>query len=404
MKIIKGGVCAPLGFKASGVHCGIRKNKTKEDLALVVSDVMCSAAAVYTTNKVKGAPILVTKKHLENGKARAIICNSGNANTCNADGVEKAERMCALTGEYTGIAAEDVIVASTGVIGQILPIEPIEGGMKALTEGLSEQGAANAARAIMTTDTVAKEFAREDVIGGKAVRVGAMAKGSGMIHPNMATLLCFVTSDAAITPAMLGKALHAAVADTLNMVSIDGDTSTNDMLTVMASGKAGNKEITCEGGDYEKFLALLTAVLTDVSRAIAKDGEGATRLLECKVTGAPDELTAKKIAKSVVCSSLLKAAISAADANWGRVLCAIGYTDAQFDIDKIDVDLSSKEGSIAVCRNGSGVPFDEDEAKKILTPDEVTVNVNCNIDTACATAWGCDLTCDYVKINADYRT
>ena len=404
MKIIKGGVCAPLGFKASGVHCGIRKNKTKEDLALVVSDVMCSAAAVYTTNKVKGAPILVTKKHLENGKARAIICNSGNANTCNADGVEKAERMCALTGEYTGIAAEDVIVASTGVIGQILPIEPIESGMKALTEGLSEQGAANAARAIMTTDTVAKEFAREDVIGGKAVRVGAMAKGSGMIHPNMATLLCFVTSDAAITPAMLGKALHAAVADTLNMVSIDGDTSTNDMLTVMASGKAGNKEITCEGEDYEKFLALLTAVLTDVSRAIAKDGEGATRLLECKVTGAPDELTAKKIAKSVVCSSLLKAAISAADANWGRVLCAIGYTDAQFDIDKIDVDLSSKEGSIAVCRNGSGVPFDEDEAKKILTPDEVTVNVNCNIGTACATAWGCDLTCDYVKINADYRT
>ena len=404
MKILKGGVCAPLGFKASGVHCGIRKNKTKEDLALVVSDVMCSAAAVYTTNKVKGAPILVTKKHLENGKARAIICNSGNANTCNADGVEKAERMCALASEYTGIAAEDVIVASTGVIGQILPIEPIEGGMKALTEGLSEQGAANAARAIMTTDTVAKEFAREDVIGGKAVRVGAMAKGSGMIHPNMATLLCFVTSDAAITPAMLGKALHAAVADTLNMVSIDGDTSTNDMLTVMASGKAGNKEITCEGGDYEKFLALLTAVLTDVSRAIAKDGEGATRLLECKVTGAPDELTAKKIAKSVVCSSLLKAAISAADANWGRVLCAIGYTDAQFDIDKIDVDLSSKEGSIAVCRNGSGVPFDEDEAKKILTPDEVTVNVNCNIGTACATAWGCDLTCDYVKINADYRT
>ena len=404
MKKIQGGVCAPLGFKASGVHCGIRKNKTKEDLALIVSDVTCSAAAVYTTNKVKGAPIAVTKKNLENGRARAVICNSGNANTCNADGVEKAERMCALTSEYTGIPASDVIVASTGVIGQILPIEPIEGGMQALADGLSVEGAGKAARAIMTTDTVAKEFAAEDVIGGKIVRVGAMAKGSGMIHPNMATLLCFVTTDAAVSPEMLDKALHAAVADTLNMVSIDGDTSTNDMLTVMASGLSGMKEIDGEGEDYEKFIALLTAVLTDVSRAIAKDGEGATRLLECKVTGAPDVATAKKIAKSVVCSSLLKAAISAADANWGRVLCAIGYTDAQFDIDKIDVDLSSEEGSIAVCRNGSGVEFDEDKAKKILTPDEVTVNVNCNIGPAAATAWGCDLTCDYVKINADYRT
>ena len=404
MKIIQGGVCAPLGFKASGVHCGIRKNKSKEDLALLVSDVLCSAAAVYTTNKVKGAPIIVTKAHLENGRAQAVICNSGNANTCNIDGVEKAERMCALTSEYTGIPARDVIVASTGVIGQVLPIEPIEGGMKALVAGLGREGAGKAARAIMTTDTVAKEFAREDVIGGKAVRVGAMAKGSGMIHPNMATLLCFVTTDAAVSPRMLDKALHAAVEDTLNMVSIDGDTSTNDMLTVMASGLSGAEEIDKEGEEYEKFTALLTAVLTDISRAIAKDGEGATRLLECKVSGAPDIPTAKKIAKSVVCSSLLKAAISAADANWGRVLCAIGYTDAQFDIDKIDVDLSSKAGSIAVCRNGSGVPFDEDEAKKILSLDEVCVRVNCNIGKACATAWGCDLTCDYVKINADYRT
>ena len=261
MKKIQGGVCAPLGFKASGVHCGIRKNKTKEDLALIVSDVTCSAAAVYTTNKVKGAPISVTKKNLENGRARAVICNSGNANTCNADGVEKAERMCALTSEYTGIPASDVIVASTGVIGQILPIEPIEGGMQALADGLSVEGAGKAARAIMTTDTVAKEFAAEDVIGGKVVRVGAMAKGSGMIHPNMATLLCFVTTDAAVSPEMLDKALHAAVADTLNMVSIDGDTSTNDMLTVMASGLSGMKEIVGEGEDYEKFLALLTAVL-----------------------------------------------------------------------------------------------------------------------------------------------
>ena len=404
MEIIEGGICAPLGFTASGVHCGIRKNKSKEDLALVLADCECSAAAVYTTNKVKGAPILVTKEHLKNGKARAIICNSGNANTCNADGAEKAERMCELTASYTGVDKEDVIVASTGVIGQILPIEPIEKGMKSLAGQLSVQGASSAARAIMTTDTVEKQFAREEIIGGKIVRMGAMAKGSGMIHPNMATLLCFVTTDAAISPAMLDKALHAAVADTLNMVSIDGDTSTNDMLTIMASGKSGMKEIDGEGEEYDIFLNLLIAVLTDVSRAIAKDGEGATRLLECRVSGAPDIPTAKKIAKSVVCSSLLKAAISAADANWGRVLCAIGYTDADFDIDKIDVDLSSVEGSIAVCRKGAGVPFDEDRAKKILTPDEVTIKVNCNLGKGYATAWGCDLTCDYVKINADYRT
>ena len=404
MKEIKGGVCAPLGFKANGVHCGIRKNKTKEDLALLTADDMCSAAAVYTTNKVKGAPITVTKANLQNGKARVLICNSGNANTCNADGVQKAERMCELAAQFTGADKSDVIVASTGVIGQILPIEPIEAGMPVLAAGLSREGGAAAARAIMTTDTVPKEFAREALIGGKSVRVGAMAKGSGMIHPNMATLLCFVTTDAALSPAMLDKALHAAVADTLNMVSIDGDTSTNDMLTVMASGKSGIKEITEEGEEYAAFLALLTAVLTDVSRAIAKDGEGATRLLECKVSGAPDVPTAKKIAKSVVCSSLLKAAISAADANWGRVLCAIGYADAQFDIDKIDVDLCSAAGRVAVCRGGSGVPFDEEEATAVLSPDEVTVEVDCNAGPARATAWGCDLTCDYVKINADYRT
>ena len=402
MEKIKGGVCAPLGFKANGIHCGIRKNKTKEDLALVFAECDCAAAAVYTTNKVKGAPIAVTKENIANGYARAIICNSGNANTCNADGVQKARRMCELAAQATGISPEQVIVASTGVIGQILPIEPIQAGMPALAKGLSREGEEAAARAIMTTDTVVKQFAACDVIGGKSVRVGAMAKGSGMIHPNMATLLCFVTTDAEISPALLDKALRAAVADTLNMVSIDGDTSTNDMLTIMASGKSGVKISKAEG--FEEFLALLKGVLTDVSRAIAKDGEGATRLLECEVTGAPDLPTAKKIAKSVVCSSLLKAAISAADANWGRVLCAIGYTDAEFDIDKIDVDLCSQAGKIAVCRGGSGVPFDEDEAKKVLLPDEVRVLVNCNAGAAEATAWGCDLTCDYVKINADYRT
>ena len=402
MEKIKGGVCAPLGFKANGIHCGIRKNKTKEDLALVFAECDCAAAAVYTTNKVKGAPIAVTRENIANGYARAIICNSGNANTCNADGVQKARRMCELAAQATGISPEQVIVASTGVIGQILPIEPIQAGMPALAAGLSREGEEAAARAIMTTDTVVKQFAACDEIGGKSVRVGAMAKGSGMIHPNMATLLCFVTTDAEISPALLDKALRAAVADTLNMVSIDGDTSTNDMLTIMASGKSGAKISKAEG--FEEFLALLKGVLTDVSRAIAKDGEGATRLLECEVTGAPDLPTAKKIAKSVICSSLLKAAISAADANWGRVLCAIGYADAEFDIDKIDVDLCSQAGKIAVCRGGSGVPFDEDEAKKVLLPDEVRVLVNCNAGDAKATAWGCDLTCDYVKINADYRT
>lgn len=404
MESVKGGVCAAKGFKAYGVHCGIRKNKSKEDLALVTAECMCSAAAVYTTNKVKGAPIAVTRDNISDGKARAIICNSGNANTCNLDGREKAERMCKLVEQYTGIAAKDVIVASTGVIGQILPIEPIEKGMPALAAGLSEKGNNAAARAIMTTDTKLKEYARRDVIDGCEVTVGAMAKGSGMIHPNMATLLCFVTTDAAVAPDMLDAALKEAVADTLNMVSIDGDTSTNDMLCIMASGKSGMPIITDKGQAFNKFLAMLKETLTDVSKAIAADGEGATKLLECKVTGAPDKDIAKKIAKSVVCSSLLKAAIFAADANWGRILCAIGYTDAQFDIDKVDVDIVSPAGSVAVCRGGNGVDFDEGKAKKVLQKDEVSVCVNCNDGDGSAVAWGCDLTYEYVKINADYRT
>ena len=404
MESVDKGVCAAKGFKAYGVHCGIRKNKAKEDLALVVADCMCSAAAVYTTNKVKGAPIAVTRDNISDGKAQAIICNSGNANTCNSDGVQKAERMCKLVEQYTGISAKDVIVASTGVIGQILPIEPIEKGMPLLAAGLSESGNKAAARAIMTTDTKLKEFARRDVIDGYSVSVGAMAKGSGMIHPNMATLLCFVTTDAAIAPDMLDAALKEAVGDTLNMVSIDGDTSTNDMLCIMASGKSGMPPITHKGEAYDRFLAMLKETLTDVSKAIAADGEGATKLLECKVSGAPDKDTAKKIAKSVVCSSLLKAAIFAADANWGRILCAIGYTDAQFDIEKVDVDIVSAAGKVAVCRGGNGVDFDEGKAKKVLLKDEISVCVNCNDGEACAVAWGCDLTYEYVKINADYRT
>ncbi len=405
MKDILGGICAPKGFRASGVHCGIRKNKEKRDLALIVSDVKGAAAAVYTTNKVKGAPIAVTGNNIADGYAQAVICNSGNANTCNADGEVKAARMCELTAGYAGVDAKDVIVASTGVIGQILPIEPIENGMNALVEGLSYDGSANAAEAIMTTDTVKKEFACEFSLGGRICRLGAIAKGSGMIHPNMATLLCFLTTDAAVAPEALHSALYDVIQDTLNMVSIDGDTSTNDMVSVIANGKAENVLIEkAEGEDYETFKAALYHIMVKVSRAIAKDGEGATRLMECKVSGAKDKTTAKVIAKSVVCSSLLKAAIFASDANWGRILCAIGYADAEFDIAKIDVDLSSSKGVIAVCRGGNGVEFSEEKAKEILLEDEVQILVRCNDGEAEAVAWGCDLTYDYVKINADYRT
>lgn len=405
MKDVLGGICAPKGFKASGVHCGIRKNKEKRDLALIVSDVKGTAAAVYTTNKVKGAPIAVTRSNIADGCAQAVICNSGNANTCNADGEQKAVAMCRLAEKFAGIKAEDVIVASTGVIGQILPIEPIENGMTELVKGLSADGSAFAAEAIMTTDTVKKEFACEFTVGGKTCRLGAIAKGSGMIHPNMATLLCFLTTDVAISADALHSALYDVIQDTLNMVSIDGDTSTNDMVSVIANGLAGNAIVEkAEGEDYEAFKAALTYIMVKVSRAIAKDGEGATRLMECKVSGAKDKATAKIIAKSVICSSLLKAAIFAADANWGRILCAIGYAEAEFDITKIDVDLASSKGVIAVCRGGNGVEFSEEIAKEILLQDEVQILVRCNDGDAEAVAWGCDLTYDYVKINADYRT
>ncbi len=404
MKKIENGICASLGFKANGVHCGIRKNKDKLDLALITCEVMCNTACVYTTNKVKGAPIVVTKQNLENGKARAIICNSGNANTCNADGQEKATAMCQLVEQYSHIKASDVVVASTGVIGQILPIEPISQAMECLTKGLSNKKSNLAAQAIMTTDTQQKEFAYEFTINGKVCHIGGIAKGSGMIHPNMATLLCFLTTDVSISWEMLDKALHNVVNDTINMVSIDGDTSTNDMLCIMASGLSGNENITQQNEDFAIFEQALNTILTDMSKAIAKDGEGATKLLECNVFNAPTKQTAKIIAKSVVCSSLLKAAIFASDANWGRILCAIGYADAQFDINKIDVDMISSAGKIGVCRNGVGIDFSETEAKKILSQDEIIISVNCNSGDNSAWAWGCDLTYDYVKINADYRT
>ena len=404
MKHIDGGVCAAKGFKAAGVHCGIRKNHSKKDLALIVSDVPASAAAVYTTNLVKGAPIYVTKANLENGTAQAVICNSGNANTCNANGIEIAEGMCALVEKHTGVSAKDVIVASTGVIGQPLSLDPIAGGMPQLASELAYDGSMSAAQAIMTTDTFSKTAAVEFELGGKTCTIGGIAKGSGMIHPNMATMLVFVTTDAAIAPGLLSKALKADVQNSFNMVSVDGDTSTNDMLCIMANGMAGNDTITEENADYAAFCEALSAVTQSLCRMIAKDGEGATKLLTCHTTGAADIETARIVAKSVICSSLFKAAMFGADANWGRVLCAIGYSGADVDVTKIGVSFSSAAGSLTVCENGAGVPFSEEIAKTVLTEDEITVSITLGMGGCEATAWGCDLTYDYVKINGDYRT
>ncbi|MBE6810048.1 MAG: bifunctional glutamate N-acetyltransferase/amino-acid acetyltransferase ArgJ [Ruminococcaceae bacterium] len=404
IKLINGGVCAAQGFKASGVHCGIRKNKTKKDLALIVSDTLCNAAAVYTTNLVKGAPLTVTKNNIANGKAQAVICNSGNANTCNANGIEIAEKMCELVAAQTGISASDIIVASTGVIGQPLDITPIANGIPVLADSLSYDNCQDAAEAIMTTDTIDKQIAVEFTIGGKVCKMGGIAKGSGMIHPNMATMLVFITTDAAISSEMLGKALSGDIANTFNMLSIDGDTSTNDMVTVLANGLAGNDEITAEGEDFNIFMKALNTVTVNLCRVIAGDGEGATKLLECKVSGANSLDTAKTVAKSVICSSLLKAAMFGADANWGRVLCAIGYSGAKVDVNKIDVSFISNKGEILVCQNGAGVDFSEEKAKEILLEKEIVIDIKLNDGEFSSTAWGCDLTYDYVKINGDYRT
>ena len=404
MKLISGGVCAAKGFTANGVHCGVRKNRTKKDLALIYSEVPASCAAVYTTNLVKGAPLDVTKKHIENGVAQAVICNSGNANTCNANGIEIAEEMCDLLGAALNIAPTDVVVASTGVIGQPLSIEPIKLGIPALVAGLSTDGCDAAAEGIMTTDTIKKEVAVEFELGGKTCKLGGIAKGSGMIHPNMATMLVFITTDAAISPEMLKKALSADITATFNMVSVDGDTSTNDMVTVLANGMAGNETVTAEGEDFATFMKALNTVTVALCRMIAGDGEGATKLLECTVSGADDLKTARTVAKSVICSSLLKAAMFGADANWGRVLCAIGYSGAAVDVHRVDVSFRSPKGEILVCKDGAGVEFSEEIAKEILLEREIEILVSVGDGDVSATAWGCDLTYDYVKINGDYRT
>ena len=403
MQLINGGVCAARGFKANGIHCGIRKNRTKRDLALIVSEKRAAAAGVYTTNLVKGAPNVVTKQNISDGYASAAICNSGNANTCNANGIEIAKEMCSLTASALGIDANDVIVASTGVIGQPLDITPIKNGIPELVNGLSYDGSL-AAEGIMTTDTIPKEVAVSFNIGGKECRIGGIAKGSGMIHPNMATMLVFITTDTAISPEMLQKALSADIKTTFNMVSIDGDTSTNDMVTVMANGMAENEMITAEGEAFNTFCKALNTVNVQLCRMIAGDGEGATKLLECEVKGATNDTVAKIVAKSVICSSLTKAAMFGADANWGRVLCAIGYSGADVDVTKIDVSFKSKAGEIVVCQNGAGVDFSEEIAKEILLENEIEILINLNSGSASALAWGCDLTYDYVKINGDYRT
>ena len=404
IKIIDGGVTAAKGFKAGGIYCGIRKDPGKTDLALIASEVKCNAAAVYTKNKVKAAHIAVTKKHLANGIAQAVLCNSGNANTCTPNGEEIAEKATQIAAECLGIDADDVLPAATGVIGVPLPIEPFEKAMPELAASLSENGSEKAALAILTTDTYIKEFAVQFEAGGKVCSLGGIAKGSGMIHINMGTMLSFISTDCAISREMLDKALHDEIADSYNQVSVDGDTSTNDTVVLMANGLAGNAEITAESDDYSNFCEALHAVSVELSKKIAGDGEGCTKLLEAYVKGAPDKETARIVSKSIVCSSLFKAAVFASDANWGRILCAIGYADAEFDASNIDVSVRSEAGEVLVCKASASVPFDDDFATEILSKEYVTVEADLHNGSDEAYAWGCDLTYDYVKINGSYRS
>ena len=420
MKQISGGVTAPMGFTASGVHCGVKKGKgdgnqparsgmpevlaDKKDLALIVSEQPCAAAAVYTMNRVKAAPIYVTMDHLENGEAQAIVANSGNANACAPNSHEHAEKMCELAAQATGLKASDFVVASTGVIGQELNIAAIRAGLPACAAALSKDGSDAAANAIMTTDTVKKELAVTCSIGGKTVTIGAIAKGSGMIHPNMGTMLCFVTTDCAITHEMLSDALHEIIPRTFNRVTVDGDTSTNDMCVVLANGMAENPLIEWKDDGYTVFYKTLYSVFEQMARSIAADGEGASKLITCTVRKARSEEAAERLAKAVVGSSLVKAAMFGSDANWGRVLCAMGYSKAPFRPEYVDISFSSAVGEILVCKQGAGVDFDEESAKSILSQDEVVITVTLSEGEDTATCWGCDLTYDYVKINGDYRT
>ncbi len=408
MKNVTGGVCAAKGFTAGGVHCGVKEgaDPAKKDLALILSETECQAAAVYTTNRVKAAPIYVTMEHLEDGVCRGIIANSGNANACAPESHENALEMCTMAATATGLKAQDFVVASTGVIGQTIRLAPIQAGLPGLVKALSHSADASdaAAHAIMTTDTVKKELAVTVEIGGKTVTIGAIAKGSGMIHPNMGTMLCFITTDCAITHEMLQDALHEIVPRTFNRVTVDGDTSTNDMCVVLANGLAGNGQIEWKDDDYNTFAQALRYVCEQLARSIAADGEGASRLITCTVRSARGEESAERLAKAVVGSALVKAAMFGADANWGRVLCAMGYSKAPFRPEYVDMKFSSAAGEVAVCEKGTGLAFDEELAKKVLTQDEVVIDVSLNEGDHEATCWGCDLTYDYVKINGDYRT
>lgn len=402
MKLIEDGVCAAKGFRAGAIRCGIRKSQTKQDLAMILSDCECTAAAVYTTNQVKAAPILVTKQHLADGRARAVIVNSGNANACAPFGMEYAKREAKAAAKVLQVAETDVIVASTGVIGQTLPIEAIEahaGGME-----MKYDNSLAAAKAIMTTDTKVKMIAAEFELDGTLCHIGGICKGSGMIHPNMGTMLAFLTTDCAISSELLQKALRSTVLVTFNRVTVDGDTSTNDMCCILANGMAENTEMTEEGVPYQTFCKALQAVCENLAKKIAADGEGASHLMTCVVKGAADEATAEILAKSIASSSLVKAAMFGADANWGRVLCAMGYSGAKFNPEEVLIEFASKAGTIAVCDKGRGLDFDEALAKQILTEEEIEIRVTLQEGGGAVTCWGCDLTYDYVKINGDYRT
>ncbi|HIU25827.1 MAG TPA: bifunctional glutamate N-acetyltransferase/amino-acid acetyltransferase ArgJ [Candidatus Copromorpha excrementigallinarum] len=403
IKAAEGGVCAPKGFTAAGISCGIKNNESK-DLALIAGDCLCAAAAVYTSNKVKGAPLEVTRRNIADGRAQAVICNSGNANTCAPGGEKLAEDVCALTAEALGIKKEDVVVSSTGVIGQELSLEPFKEGIPRLKEGLGKEGGKDAAEAILTTDTRRKSIAVEFNAGGKVCRMGGMAKGSGMINPNMATMLSFITTDADISPQLLQRALSETVKDSFNQISVDGDTSTNDMVVILASGRAGNSIIEKEGKDFDVFSSALREVSVFLSRELARDGEGATKLIECLVENAPDREMARAVSKSVISSDLLKAAVFGEDANWGRVLCAIGYTEGDFSVENIDVDMESSRGRVTVCRESRHKEYSEEKAAEVLSADEIKIRVNMNQGSESASAWGCDLSYDYVRINGDYRT
>ena len=404
IKRINGGICAPEGFRAAGAACGIKAGDDKKDIALIVSDVMCSAAAVYTTNKVKGAPLDVTRKNIEDGRAQAIICNSGNANTCAPGGKELAESTCEITAEVLGLKKSDIIVCSTGVIGQKLDIAPFVNGVPVLARQLSYGGSDEAAEAIMTTDTIPKSIAVEFEVGGKICRIGGIAKGSGMINPNMATMLSFITTDACISSEMLDKVLKEVVRGSFNQICVDGDTSTNDMVAVLANGKADNEKINSEGAGLDAFREALLEVTVYLARKLARDGEGASKLIECNVKGAPDELTAQEISKTVISSNLLKAAIFGEDANWGRVLCAIGYSKGNFSTDNIDVTMSSDKGSVLVCQGSRHREYSEEKASEILSEENIIIDIDMNQGGGTATAWGCDLTYEYVRINGDYRS